>query len=479
MEIKTKFSIFTVIVIFICIVSISYTIFLIEKRIFFERQEKELKKTISQFATVARESIIVKDDILAFNYLKVLKETVPGFVEGYILNESGIIIATTESEFLRKKFSEKEKYGIIRIEKDVISGSKNIGKVYIDFSSDILNRRIEENIKELKKQIQQTSLIVLVIGIIIAVFFAEQISKPIRKLVREVRSIADGNLDTKIDIDSKDEVGNLSGEFNRMTNALKILDHMKSDFVSNVSHELKSPIAAIESYINLMIEDKKEFNLENLMRIKNNSARLSRFIGDLLSVARIEREEYESEKKLIKLRDSVDDVVMLFKPKAEEKSIKVESNIPLELPDVWANSERLKQVFTNLISNAIKFTPAGGIIQVDAKYGTRDEGRETRDESHHPNEVFIRHPSSIVVSVSDTGRGIPEGQYEKIFDKFYQVKGTVDELKEHKGTGLGLAIVKGIIEEHNGKIWVESKEGKGTKFLFTLPVKKVEADKRG
>lgn len=468
MKIKTKFSIFTVIIIFACVVSISYTIFLIEKKIFFERQDGELRKTISQLATVAREAIIVKDDILAFNYLKVLKETAPGFVAGHVLNKSGMVIATTEPELFRKKFSQEEKYGIIRIEKDVISGSEDIGKVYIDFSSGVLNREVKENIEKLKRQVQRTSLAVLFLGIIISIFFAEQISKPIKKLVQEVRSIAAGNLDIRIDISSKDEIGDLADEFNKMTVALKILDNMKSDFVSNVSHELRSPIAAIESYINLMLEDHKELNPENLMRIKNNSARLSRFVDDLLDVAKMERKEYESEKKIIKLRDSVEDVVMLFNPKSEEKDIKLENKVPLELSGVWANSERLRQVFTNLISNAIKFTLPGGKICINAQVGS---GSTTPCHFATGEPTRLLPTPCILVSVSDTGSGIPQDQQEIIFDKFYQVKETVDELNKQKGTGLGLAIVKSIVEEHNGKVWVESTAGNGTIFYFTLPIK--------
>ncbi|MEW6555826.1 MAG: HAMP domain-containing sensor histidine kinase [Elusimicrobiota bacterium] len=467
MRIKTKFSIFAVLLIVVCVIAVSYSIFLIEKKLLVENQNQELTKTISQFSAVAREAIIAKDDLLALNYLKALKKTALGFENGYLINKLGTIIATTNADLLRKKKLPDKKDNSIRISNDVISGNKKIGFVCIDFSAEVLKKLTDENIKKIGFQVLLTSLLVLVFGIIISVMFAAKLSKPVKKLVTEVRAIADGNLETKADVLTKDEIGDLANEFNKMAVSLKYLDHLKSDFISNVSHELRSPLAAIESYINLMLEDKEELNYENLAKIKNNTARLSKFIDDLLDVSKIEQKGGEiSEKKVVKLNTVVEDVVSLFKVQTEDKNLKLENKLPEKLPDVIANSERLKQVFINLISNAIKFTQEGGKIQIEAR-GKRQEASKGKEVD---STGILHLASCIEVAVADTGIGIPSDQLAKIFDKFHQVKGTVDELKGPKGTGLGLSIVKGIIEEHNGKVWVESELNKGTTFYFTLPV---------
>jgi len=465
MRIKTKFSIFAVLLIGICVLAISYSIFMIEKKLFIENQNHELTKTILQFAAVAKEALIAKDDLLALNYLKALKKTSPGFESGYLINKSGVIIATTNADLLRKKKLPEKKDNSIRISEDVNSGEgggKKIGLVCIDFSSEVLKKLTNENIKRIGMQVLFASGLVLVFGIIISVVFSSQLSKPVKKLVKDVRLIADGNLDVKVDVSSNDEMGDLAGEFNKMAESLKHLDHLKSDFVSNVSHELRSPLAAIESYINLMLEDKKELNYENLVRIKNNTARLSKFIDDLLDVSKIEQKEV-SEKKAVNLSGLVEDVVSLFAVQAEEKKLEIKTDIDEQIPDVFANSERLKQIFINLISNAIKFTNKDGKITINAV-----QSPKSKVQSQLTSDIGHRTSDYIQVSVSDTGIGIPKDQLGKIFDKFHQVKGTVDELKGPKGTGLGLSIVKGIIEEHGGKIWADSEMGKGTTFYFTL-----------
>jgi len=280
----------------------------------------------------------------------------------------------------------------------------------------------------------------------------------------------------------RDELGWLAGEFNQMAERLSKIDQMKKDFLSGVTHDLRSPLAAIESYVNEMLEGGIEqfakTGIQDLTTIKNNAIHLSHFINELLDSARIEAGKMEIEPELIDLPSLVTEVVAIFMPKAEKEKIDLRIELPINLPKVFVDGDRIRQVLTNLISNGIKFTPSGGTVSVTA-------------------EEMMENPEFVLVKVSDTGVGIPPEDIDRIFDKFHQGKDVfeyiyrsgrapeemdkvlekfrqVKQVREKvigtKGTGFGLFIVKNIVELHGGKIWVRSKLGEGSTFGFTLPV---------
>ena len=285
----------------------------------------------------------------------------------------------------------------------------------------------------------------LIVGITGALLLAHFMSRPIRTLSHAVEKVGKGELGQRVNIRTKDELEGLSKEFNKMALRLKELDQMKNDFVSSITHELRSPLAAIDSYLNRLLS--KEFSriqqIEYINIMKNNVLRLSRFIDNLLETARIESGKLHLTFKETNFNDLIDEVIMLFKSQADEKQLMMIKEVPTNLPLVLADSDRILQVVTNLISNAIKYTPDGGTVTLNVQRITSN--------------------NSLQVSVSDNGHGIMEKDLERIFNKFERVEGG-------KGVGLGLSIVKGIVEAHGGRVWVESKEGAGSTFCFTLPL---------
>jgi len=242
-----------------------------------------------------------------------------------------------------------------------------------------------------------------------------------------------------------------------MSQRLEELDAMKKDFVSAVTHELRSPLGAIDSFLNLMeskmedgrVRDPHAFNTY-FGRVKQNVRRLSGFITDLLDIAKIERGKMECVLKPISLHPVAEDVVQFFEAKSKESEVSIVNQLSAGAGKVQGDSERLRQVFVNLISNALKFTPKGGSIWVTAEQ-FRENGAK-----------FLE------VAVQDSGRGIPQKDLERLFEKFQQGQNTKQRVSGSHGTGLGLFIVKSIIEAHGGKVGVQSSEGKGTKFLFSL-----------
>jgi two-component system phosphate regulon sensor histidine kinase PhoR len=227
---------------------------------------------------------------------------------------------------------------------------------------------------------------------------------------------------------------------------LKELDRMKSEFVSTVSHDLRSPLTTIKGFVQLLPKagpltpQQKEFSAKILKGVEN----ITELIGDLLDIGKIEA-GVGLEMNVCRLDAIINKIVENLRSQAEAKRQHLEVDLPLQLHPVLGNDLRLGQVVANLVGNAIKYTPDGGLISVRA---SNNNGQ-------------------IVVSVQDTGFGIPPADQPYIFDKFYRVQ--CEETEGISGTGLGLAIVKSVIERHKGRVWVESEPGVGSTFTFILP----------
>ena len=229
---------------------------------------------------------------------------------------------------------------------------------------------------------------------------------------------------------------------------LKELDRLKSHFISTVSHELRTPITSIKGSIGLILHNTAgsvNDDIKELLGIcYKNTDRLIRLINNLLDVQKIEAGKFELNRENIAIGKLVEECVTALKPFAQEFSVSLYSELPDGRVNAFADKDRISQVLYNLISNGIKFSKGGRVTTTveDAK-------------------------QEVKVVVSDTGAGIPHEKFKEIFVRFNLVKTTTDTTI--KGTGLGLSICKAIVEEHSGKIWVESQPGKGSVFHFTLP----------
>jgi len=236
---------------------------------------------------------------------------------------------------------------------------------------------------------------------------------------------------------------------------LKELDKMKSEFIAMVTHELRAPIAAVEQQLtvilNKMAGEVTEKQEQLLSRAKERTKGLLDLIKDLLDLSKIEAGKMVQYKEPLALQEVIQRVVDLMKVEAENKKIDLRFTVPPEIPLINADRNSMEGIFTNLISNAIKYTPEGGKVLV--KLG--EEGG------------FLK------ATVSDTGIGIKKEDLSRIFDKFYRVK--TSETRQIVGTGLGLSIVKSIVDAHLGSISVESEEEKGTTFTILFPKESIQA----
>jgi two-component system phosphate regulon sensor histidine kinase PhoR len=228
---------------------------------------------------------------------------------------------------------------------------------------------------------------------------------------------------------------------------IRKLETIRSDFVANVSHELKTPLTSIKGFVETLLEgalDDKENNRNFLKIIHDHTERLNNLVDDLLSLSHLETKEITLNKKSFNLRSQLEEVISGFKSQLKKMGIDIKNELPASIP-INADKDRIEQVLTNLIDNAIKFNKEKGSIRICAQ------------------EVN----GKIKFSVEDSGIGIPEKDIPRIFERFYRVDKA--RSRELGGTGLGLSIVKHIVELHGGSVGVESTEGFGSKFWFILP----------
>jgi len=468
MKLRTKFSLLNSFLIIAVILGVSIFLFIAEKRLLIQEMEKSQTNIIKGLAQVGKESLITNDEILLINYVNLVERT-RGVMYAMVTAPQGKILAHTDvnllgtitddtiaikarssNELVTQSYLDKEKQ-ILDVALPIFIDQNKIGIARIGFSQDSLREIVEETLTETRKRIFGVAIVVLIIGFFGAIILAQMMTKPIKQMAKGAELIGQGKLDTTIVVKSKDELGSLARDLNKMSSQLKEIDQMKSDFLASVTHELKSPLTSLIMYVDLFLEgaageltDKAKKFLKIMERSSN---RLSRFIDDLLDMAKIERGKMEIKKESLEILPIVSETVELIKPQADEKDIEIAMNIPDNLPLVFVDGDRTRQIITNLLSNSIKFTPEKGKISI-----------KIQDEKE-----------CLQLSLSDTGIGIPPEQISRIFDKFEQVREVRERVKGPKGTGLGLAIVKSIVEAQGGKIWVESEVDKGSTFYFTLP----------
>jgi two-component system phosphate regulon sensor histidine kinase PhoR len=239
--------------------------------------------------------------------------------------------------------------------------------------------------------------------------------------------------------------------------ALRRLEQVRKDFVANVSHELRTPLTSIKGYVEALLDGGKDDPRaaeQFLQIIRKQSDRLNLLLDDLLQLSQIESGQIEISRHLVRLETVTERTIGLIKALADKKGHMLTAAFPPDLPPVLGDEERLVQVLTNLLDNAVKYTPPNGQITVTAR--------------HLPPQAGGPPQGMVELAVADTGIGIPEADRPRVFERFYRVDKA--RSRELGGTGLGLAIVRHIVEGHGGKVWVEGNHPTGSRFLVTLPV---------
>lgn len=331
----------------------------------------------------------------------------------------------------------------------------------------------------------------VILGALISYFAASDITAHLNRIREATRRIASGDFEHSLHLVTDDEMEELGKSIDRMAAELRSkmemlqnardtaqeksrlleeanqelmkLDELKSNFLANISHELKAPLVSTKGYIDFILTGKlgpvSEKQNRGLSVSRDNLNHLSRLISSLLDFSKVTSGILKLHMETCSIRDLIESCVESVKVDARqnEKELEFTIEMPADLPLIYADADRIREVLMNLLTNAEKFTQNRGRIKVIVQpHGTGDE--------------------FLVVSVMDNGIGVPKEHLNRIFTRFYQVDGS--STRKYGGTGLGLAIVKEILEAHGCKIHVESEEGIGSKFTFTLPVHTQSAENR-
>jgi two-component system sensor histidine kinase BarA len=252
---------------------------------------------------------------------------------------------------------------------------------------------------------------------------------------------------------------------------LKELDRLKSNFLATVSHELRTPLTSIIGYSEMLVEnlagDLTAEQREFVQTIRDKGEQLLQLIKGLLDLGKLESGTMSLRKNHLDIARLVRDVVATMAPTARKKEVDLVQEVEAGLPQLWGDSERLRQVLLNLTENAIKFTPARGKVSISVALGAMDAAKP---DDAGGIVILSARRTAVEFRVSDTGIGIPHSERDRVFDAFYQVDSS--STREQGGTGLGLSIVRRLVDSHDGLVRIEDNTPSGTVFVVTIPVKR-------
>lgn len=299
--------------------------------------------------------------------------------------------------------------------------------------------QISQNVDLFKREFTYIAIASIIIATLISLILSNGITRPIIKLKKAAKEIAEGNAGIKIKPETRDEIGDLASTMDEMSMRLSEIEKLRQNLIANISHDLKTPLGVIKGYAE-MIRDTdidREKSYKYLAIISKEADRMSNMINDILALSQIQAGVTKPRMAVFNMKELISDVLDTFEGEIYERNLEVEFSI--DDLNVYADRELIRRVLVNIIGNAISSMEGSGLLSITS---------EMQDKE-------------ALFKISDTGRGIKEKDLEHIFDRYYKAS--------EGGTGLGLAIVKEILTLHRSKYDINSTEGKGTTFTFTLP----------
>lgn len=439
-------------------------------------------ETVSEKVITALDTVIkneaIKDPYLFINYIQTLAANADSLI--WIVSEDGTIIYYSEiPENIQYNLTESQE-GLFKLPDerqyikqpseyevgDYFGLFKGTGIDWVTYNKPFVIRNIPPysleargmilihsripSIYQLKHSIFLVFVAAGVIGGIIALIFValltKHITKPMNQMKAVAKKVASGEFTGRINVKGKDELSELSKSFNEMITELENLEKMRRDFIGNVSHELRTPLTSIKGFVDGIIDgvippEKHEYYLRI---VRDETSRMQDLVNDLLSLAKLQGGEVALEYSIFDINELIRRSVISLQQMFLEKNLEFNALFETERMFVRADLDSIQRVIINLLHNAIKFTPENGVIAAKTYYKK----------------------NKVVISIEDSGRGIPKEDLPGIFERFYKTDKSRSE--DRTGVGLGLAIVRNIINKHDETIKVESQEGHGTRFIFTL-----------
>jgi signal transduction histidine kinase len=277
----------------------------------------------------------------------------------------------------------------------------------------------------------------------LAILLARMLARPLAEIGGAARRIADGDYAARVPRQGPEEVATLADSFNQMAASLQRQEEMRRDFIANAAHELRTPLTNLQGYLEALRDGVITADRATYESLHEEADRLVRLSRSLDALAEGDAGTSPAQPVELDLAIAIRSAIDLAAPSAERAGLRLDADMPSPLP-ARADADRLAQVLANLLSNAVRYTPAGGVITVRAE----------------------RRPGDVLVSVSNTGGGIPAEDLDRVFERFYRVEKSRD--RAHGGAGIGLAIVKQLVESFGGRVGADSRDGL-TRFWFSIP----------
>jgi len=367
-----------------------------------------------------------------------------GGLVGTSLDREEVATALSGATGQSVQFSQDSDQWVMQVAVPIQSEGQILGTVFLSASLAL----IYGVLGDIRSFLFLATVLAMVLAGFLGAVFAHRITVPIASLTKATEQIARGDLSQRVRFRSQDEIGQLADQFNIMASRLQEMTRQLREFVANSSHELRTPLTSL----NILVKSLREYPLEAeereefLADIDQELERLTKLVEDLLDLTRLDRLAAEDTMHSADVVPIVAGTLDMLKKRAELKGIVLNYTLPERSAPVYAVPHQIKQVIFNLVDNSIKYTLPGGAVTVSL--------RQEQDE--------------LLMTVADTGSGIPSEHREKVFERFYRVDKA--RSREQGGTGLGLAIVKEIVGRHGGKVWVEATSGSGATFVVSLPL---------
>ncbi len=348
----------------------------------------------------------------------------------------GVMVLAAASQFVLPAAFDRHMTGMMDSGMmNMMRGTQTMPQLYADFRAGF------------NEALLYSALAAILAALALSLLFSRSVVAPVLAMSRSAQRIAEGRYDERVQTRGEDELAQLASRFNQMAEKLQQIEAMRRQLIGDVSHELRTPLTAIKGSLEGLMDGILPANEETFQQLHAEADRLNRLVDDLQELSRVEARAYPLDIRPLEVASLVQTVTKRLAPQAESKRITLDLELPPHLPPLLADEDRAIQILTNLIANALQYTPPGGRVTISAKA----LGGE------------------VQMSVRDTGIGIPAEHLPHLFDRFYRV----DKSRSRQnggGSGIGLTIARALVEAHGGRIWVESEgEGKGSRFTFTLP----------
>lgn len=356
-------------------------------------------------------------------------------------NASGNVLGPSDSRFHGQTLSQ----ALLNRGAPIMGGGQRVGTLFANLGTETPPLLTTRFLDSIRWSILGAGGAAAGIALFLVFLVVKQLTRPLHKLSSAAHRFAEGQLDHRVNIYSSDVIGRLGSDFNTMAQKLAHAEGMQRRMIADIAHELRTPLTVLQGNLQGLCEGVFEATPRFLTSLHDESLLLTRLVNDLQDLSLAEARELYLNKQRTKVGLLVDRAAASLYPLFQDHQVSLRKDVPDSVPWVSVDVDRIVQVFINLLSNALRYTPQGGTVSVQA----------------------LRIGQVVQIRVSDTGTGIAAANLPFVFERFWRADRARD--RKNGGSGLGLAIVKNLIEIHGGTIQVESAEGEGTTFTFTLP----------